>query len=195
MTLSYKGATQQFNGREGETATLFGHCPFSLSLRGGGFAPRHLSRYVASLYLEILMIDTITGDLFIESVPSKIGVKFTRQNFFSSLLAQRASVIVKNEPYCSFSVGSHEILDLLVSVSLWFFGEQLEFIELIHHSKELDSSWADWSKDKEIRRKQIHDDWLLALTGNATHSYEWGGIWSEFDAKTGGSSIIIRYSW
>ena len=39
-----KGATQQFNGREGETATLLSRCLVSLSLRGGSFAPRHLSR-------------------------------------------------------------------------------------------------------------------------------------------------------
>ena len=40
-------AAEQFNGREGETATLLSRCPLNLSLRGGGFAPRHLSRYVA----------------------------------------------------------------------------------------------------------------------------------------------------
>jgi hypothetical protein len=37
---------EQFNGREGETATLFVSLSFSLTLRGGSFAPRHLSRSV-----------------------------------------------------------------------------------------------------------------------------------------------------
>jgi len=40
---------EQFNGREGETATLFLACLFSFTLRAGGFAPRHLSRSAASL--------------------------------------------------------------------------------------------------------------------------------------------------
>ena len=40
---------EQFNGREGETATLLSRCLVSLSLCGGGFAPRHLSRSIASL--------------------------------------------------------------------------------------------------------------------------------------------------
>ncbi len=35
---------QQISGREGETATLFFSLSVSLTLRGGGFAPRHLSR-------------------------------------------------------------------------------------------------------------------------------------------------------
>ena len=37
-------ATQQINGREGETATLFSRCLVPLNLRVGGFAPRHLKR-------------------------------------------------------------------------------------------------------------------------------------------------------
>jgi len=37
-------AAQQFNGREGETATLLFSLFVSITLRGGGFAPRHLNR-------------------------------------------------------------------------------------------------------------------------------------------------------
>jgi len=37
---------QQFNGREGETATLFGRCPLNSNGLSGGFAPRHFNRYV-----------------------------------------------------------------------------------------------------------------------------------------------------
>ena len=37
---------EQFNGREGETATFLSTGLFTLNLRVGGFAPRHLSRWV-----------------------------------------------------------------------------------------------------------------------------------------------------
>jgi len=40
-----RGEAEQFNGREGETATLFGRCPLNSNGLGGGFAPRHLKRY------------------------------------------------------------------------------------------------------------------------------------------------------
>ena len=43
-----QGRIEQINGREGETATLLSRCPLNLSLCGGGFAPRHLSRCAAS---------------------------------------------------------------------------------------------------------------------------------------------------
>ena len=36
--------TEQFNGREGETATFLSRCVISFGLRVGGFAPRHLKR-------------------------------------------------------------------------------------------------------------------------------------------------------
>jgi len=39
-----KGGCEQFNGREGETATLYERSLVNSELRGGGFAPRHLSR-------------------------------------------------------------------------------------------------------------------------------------------------------
>ena len=44
---SWMYTAQQFNGREGETATLLSTGLFTLSLCGGGFAPRHLSRWAA----------------------------------------------------------------------------------------------------------------------------------------------------
>jgi len=47
-----KGGGEQFNGREGETATLLFGLSVTLTLRGGGFAPRHLNRY-ASLVCDV----------------------------------------------------------------------------------------------------------------------------------------------
>jgi len=39
-----EGDSEQFNGREGETATLFGRFFFHINLREFGFAPRQLNR-------------------------------------------------------------------------------------------------------------------------------------------------------
>ncbi len=40
-----KRAVEQIIGREGETATFLFGLSVSLTLRSGGFAPRHLNRY------------------------------------------------------------------------------------------------------------------------------------------------------
>ena len=47
-----KRAIEQFNGREGETATLLSRCLFNSELRVGGFAPRHLKRYAPFCIIE-----------------------------------------------------------------------------------------------------------------------------------------------
>jgi len=47
LLVSTNGAAQQINGREGETATLLSTGLFTLNLRVGGFAPRHLNRYAS----------------------------------------------------------------------------------------------------------------------------------------------------
>ena len=39
-----QGDAQQFNGREGETATLLFRCPLNSTLREFGFAPSRLNR-------------------------------------------------------------------------------------------------------------------------------------------------------
>ena len=42
QTFYGKGAAQQINGREGETATLYERCPLNSNGLSGGFAPRRI---------------------------------------------------------------------------------------------------------------------------------------------------------
>ena len=49
IAIDMKRAVEQFNGREGETATLLSRCVVTFGGLGGGFAPRHLSRSAFSL--------------------------------------------------------------------------------------------------------------------------------------------------
>ncbi len=141
------------------------------------------------------MIDKNSGELFIDSAAVGIGPRFTRKDFVSSILSNESRVLVKNEPYCSFSVGSHEISGLRFTVSLSFYGDILESIELTHDDEEPSSSRSDWSEEKGSKRKRIHDQWLTSLQGSASHRHSWGEIWSGYDPRSDSSSITIRYSW
>ena len=140
------------------------------------------------------MIDTMTGDIVIESVCLRIGSHFSRRDFHACALAKDSNVIVGNEPYCSFYAGCYQISGLRFSLALRFCGERLEAVNLTFLSEEFGSSWSDWSEEKELKRKRIHDDWLVSATGSAGRVYRWGEIRSGFDAKSGASSIVIRYS-
>jgi len=141
------------------------------------------------------VIDKNTGELFIDSAAVGIGPRFTRKDFVSSILSNDSRALVKNEPYCSFSVGSHEISGLRFTVSISFYGDILESIELTHDDEEPGSSRSDWSEEKELKRKRIHDQWLTSLQLRTSHRHSWGEILSGYDPRSGGNSITIRYSW
>lgn len=102
---------------------------------------------------------------------------------------------MRNEPRCSFITPTLHLDGLPFTLSLYFYGQQLEAAELMYSGSELGSSWADWSLEKERKRKQIHDEWLTKVLGKWPCSFSWGEISSEYDPKGGYSSIFIRYSW
>ncbi len=65
MQSKIKRRIEQFNGREGETATFLSRSFFNSELRGGGFAPRHLKRSTASLKIVKFAFYTILGNLLL----------------------------------------------------------------------------------------------------------------------------------
>ena len=141
------------------------------------------------------MIDQNTGEITIESVPIRFGADFSRGEFLHSPLVKNASVFVKNEPYCSYQIGTFRADDLSLIISLWFFGKKLESVELVHHTAEqFGSSWADWTEENELKRKAIHDAWLEKQLGKPPYIYDWGAVSSVYDERSGGSSIVVRYS-
>lgn len=142
-----------------------------------------------------MMINKNTGELFIKSVPITIGTDFSRREFTKSPLAKNASVFIRNEPYCSYQIGTFKTDDLTLIVSIWFFGEKLETVELVHHTAvQFGSSWADWSEENELKRKAIHDAWLEKELGEPPYKFAWGTVASDYDARSGNSSIVVRYS-
>jgi hypothetical protein len=141
------------------------------------------------------MIDKNTGELFIDSAAVGIGPRFTRKESVSSILSNDSRTLVNNEPYSAFSVGSHEISGLRFIVSLSFYGDILESIVLTHDDEEPGSSRSDWSEEKELKRKRIHDQWLISLQLHTSYRHSWGEIWSGYDPRSDSRSRTIRYSW
>lgn len=138
-------------------------------------------------------LDAETGILTIETLSMQVGPDFTRQQFLASPLHRKAQRLIFNEPHCSFLTPPHSIGGLRFILSLGFFNERLETLSLAHDTPELGTSWDDWTREKEERRKQIHDRWLETQLGTSQRRFAWGEIWSEYDDRSGGSSICIRY--
>ena len=141
------------------------------------------------------MIDKKSGELVIESIPLRVGPRLARSEFLTVPIGKSSKIVVKNDPFCSYNLGRHEISGLVFIVIIYFYDELLESVSLTSVDDKSGESWADWSEEEELKKKEIHDDWLKNLLGRASSHYKWGEVWSGYDSKAGFSSIEIRYSW
>ena len=70
------------------------------------------------------------------------------------------------------------------------------FLEMVFLSIMKDgeiSSYSNWSKEKEMETKRLHDNWLLKHLGSPPYEYRWGEISSVYDPRSASSEILIRY--
>ena len=141
------------------------------------------------------MIAPATGELRLPSADVVLGPRLTREVFLASRLAEHASPLVVNEPYCSYvvSVPPGELGELAFSVSLQFHGPTLMSLDLMVVDARFGTSWSDWTEAKEQDRRRYHDQWLEATCGLKPGQYSWGGLESRLDPKGGFSSITVGY--
>lgn len=51
----------------------------------------------------------------------------------------------------------------------------------------------NWTRDRELVRKAVHDQWLLKELGLPPYRFSWGDIESLFDEKACVSEIVVGY--
>jgi hypothetical protein len=140
------------------------------------------------------MIDPKTGT--IRFAPElAISPTLTRENFLSSLLGTRATVLVQNEPHCSFALPKMIFSGHAFVGSLWFTGSRLLRVSIASVDESFGSSWSNWSQGREMERKTFHDSLLQSALGPgwSGRPFPWGVVASLYDPKSGSSSIIVTY--
>ncbi|HEY6802426.1 MAG TPA: hypothetical protein VI306_02500 [Pyrinomonadaceae bacterium] len=140
------------------------------------------------------MIDIKTGAISVDGVDFVIHPALTREEYLSSPLAG-ARVNGGNEPYGSFTTGVLEIMGDSFLLTLNFYGSDLTSVDLFADDERFGTSWADWSKEKELERKRFHESWLGKVLGNDhyPYDYDWGSAESFYNEKAGFSYITVRY--
>jgi hypothetical protein len=139
------------------------------------------------------MIDQTTGTVTIPGRSESISPDLTRSGFLSSALAGAASVCVKNEPWCSWDLPVAVADGKKWYVRLQFHADLLTRVEVTVADPNERQSWSDWSREKELDRKAQHDALLSHDLGTPPYAFAWGKIFSVFDERSGGSSIIVDY--
>lgn len=141
------------------------------------------------------MIDRASGTIRFDHHPEAVVLPtLTRAAFLAAPVWQGRRISVQNEPWCSWKVGDLEADGRELVASFYFHGQQLRTVSLAVVDPEFGStSWSDWSEQRELARKALHDRILRRDLGLLRRSFGWGVASSVYDSKSGGSSIVVRY--
>lgn len=140
------------------------------------------------------MLDPATGELILASSGVRLGPALTRTRFLESPLGRQAATSLINEPWARYALelAPGDIGPFPATVQVQFNGETLAWITVLDGSPEFGESWDDWSRENEMARRAAHDRWLTSC-GAPPGRYPWALVWSDFDDKSGFSSVVIRY--
>ena len=138
------------------------------------------------------MIDVQTGAVTFDRPGVSIGPGLTRAQFGASALADGAKVLVANEPWHTWTLAGCYTSELDFLVTLYFHGEELASISLVHDDACYGASWGSWSEENERARTVRHDAWVARNAGQR-RSFAWGALTAEFDPRSGCSAIVIRF--
>lgn len=83
--------------------------------------------------------------------------------------------------------------DVLLSISLAFFGGRLASMAISDANPRFGTDWGNWSEDKERLRARSIADWFVRR-GTPPARYDWGEVWAAYDPKGGVGAGGVRYA-
>lgn len=141
------------------------------------------------------VIDRNTGSIRIAGYRQRIRHKMTLDEFLASPLAAAAHADRSRRRHKRFHFRDVCLNRTMFHLSVLFTDGVISCVNLCCSDNRYGKSWEDWSEQKERARKAFHDRWLRENLGPKPLStaYSWGRVTSCYDARSGGSSITIRY--
>lgn len=139
------------------------------------------------------MIDPKSGQVLLPYDGLLVGPLLTREQYLASPHAVHGEECVKNDPYCSFRLPRVTVGDHAFACILWFRGSKLFMVSIGCADEVYGTSWDDWSLEREMARKRMHDTLLKEALGRSWH-YKWGNVVSEYDQKGAASRIEVTYA-
>jgi hypothetical protein len=141
------------------------------------------------------MIDRADGSLQFESPPVRVAADFTLEQFQSSALFAIAKPLNQNAPWRRFECKRLGIAGEEIAAAFCFKDGRLHSFGLAVLRPEFGSSWSDWSEEKEQSRLKLHHELLRKWLGpgDGRYQFAWGTVESDFDIRSGESSIEVTY--
>lgn len=136
-------------------------------------------------------INSITGELQIGRSGFLIGPNLTKDVFLASAEGRMARMSVANQPFATYAFSVNDDLGKF-SVRLVFARQKVDTVSVAICSSS--RNWTDWSEENEMQIKAEHDRLLATILGAGPHRFHWGEVVSDYDPRSGASTIRIRYT-
>ena len=145
----------------------------------------------------MVAINKNNGSIFIAEANIHIESHLKKNSFLSSerfhaLIEERREYKNSHSNYRlkTFAINENDTLGMTI-----YFDPQgkISMIILYISNKFLSGTWENWSLEKEMQRKRLHDEWLEGFLGKPPYNFEWGRAWSVYDKRSGGSGMGITY--
>jgi len=137
------------------------------------------------------LINANNGDLTIIQGDLIINNNLTKTAFLNSISSKEAIIQVINS-YTHCYLDSKIIENENFRVKL-VFEPSGRLLNVFLSLSAIDSSWDNWSESREMECKELHDKWLKEKLGIPPYDFWWGTISSEYDPRSGSSTIVFSY--
>ena len=145
------------------------------------------------------MIDIIRGILESDNKQIVLYPGLTSENFTDNVCDIQLMALPKKGQFLHYTFNNyHSINNLVFDIRVIFHcihgGDAvLSAVILVSFDESL-IGWDNWSYEKELNRKSIHDEWLKNNIGDPPYIYSWGSIESLYDSKSAVSIIDISFN-
>lgn len=150
------------------------------------------------------MIDKRTGDILIPITNFKIHKGLQKNELESSKFYKDFIRDMRDMKtgYIWYYFSSVSLMHREILFSLCFKNGNLDSVYFCVDSNDLPTSWSNWSEEGELKRKNLNEELLCEIfccdikqnSLPSEYHFTWGNVTSYYDPRSGGSSVILRYS-
>ena len=116
-----------------------------------------------------------------------IRCKLSRKQFLESKVGRESKESLVNQDWRHYHIEPEQG----IAGTVLFKAETIDRIFLTMRIPSDETK--EWTEERELERKALHDRWLRTELGDPPYDYAWGRIVSEFDQKGLVSEIIVVY--
>lgn len=141
---------------------------------------------------DVSILNPNTGEISLSEdirITSKTSPQYLKEHFGQSELRS----LSMGNGWVHYSIKNIQITDQYFIFIFLFYKDILKTVSFVISTLPFsESSWNDWSKEKEEQNKSFFENWLSTRIGSQ-RSFAWGNVNVVLDEKGGGSAIVLNY--